>query len=167
MTATNAREVYQLLAGSRIRCWIVGGWGIDALLGRETRPRTDLDVLLVRGEHARAWELLHQAGFTLDLSWEESTDVACGGVGGSTLPTAYVLVDRYGRQVDVHVLDDDLAPLWTTERTFGTGALAGKGTIDGIEVSCMSKRMQRIAHTGYPLPEDQRRDLDLLAEDSA
>ena len=42
------------------------------------------------------------------------------------------------------------------------GALEAKGAIDGIDVTCMSAQMQRIAHTGYELPEDQRRDLELL-----
>lgn len=164
MTARDARATYQLLVGVGVRCWVVGGWGIDALVGRETRPHKDLDVLLVRREHARAWELLHGAGFTLDFTWEENIDVECRD-GGPTMPTAYMLADASGRQLDVHVLDDDLTPLWTTERTFVKGALEAEGTIDGIDVTCMSAQMQRIAHTGYELPEDQRRDLELLGDE--
>jgi len=170
MTARDAREIYQLLGEARIRCWVVGGWGIDALIGRQTRPHKDLDVLLVRGEHARARERLHRNGFILDFTWEENTEVDSGpGVtpghgGGPPVHTAYVLVDGDGRQIDVHVLDDDLTPLWTTDRAFVSGALEATGTIDGIQVRCLSAQMQRIAHSGYPLPDEQRRDLELLAD---
>jgi len=47
----------------------------------------------------------------------ENTDVEFRD-GGPTVPTAYMLADASGRQLDVHVLDDYLTPLWTTERAF-------------------------------------------------
>ncbi len=162
MSAARVREIYQLLTGEGVRCWIVGGWGIDALLGRETRKHKDLDVLLVSHEHMRAWQLLHRAGFSLCYRWEENEDVAWGGPGGMTLPTAYVLTDGEGGQVDIHVLRDDLSPMWITDREFEAGALDASGTIDGLTVACMSAPMQRIAHTGYDLPEEQQRDLQSL-----
>jgi lincosamide nucleotidyltransferase A/C/D/E len=164
MSAERVCEIYQLLTGEGVRCWIVGGWGVDALLGRATRPHKDLDVLLVDCEHLRAWHLLHRAGFSLDFRWEENKDVVRGGSGGMTLPTAYVLTDGEGGQVDVHVLRDDLSPLWITDRAFEAGALDATGTIGGLTVACLSAPMQRIAHTGYDVPEAQHRDLQLLEE---
>jgi lincosamide nucleotidyltransferase A/C/D/E len=162
MSAVRAREIYQLLTGQGIRCWVVGGWGIDALLGRESRAHKDLDVLLVSCEHLGAWQLLHRAGFLLAYRWEENEDVVWDGAGGITLPTAYVLSDREESQIDVHVLGDDLSPMWITDRALIVGALEASGTIDGLTVACMSAPMQRIAHTGYVLPQEQRRDLQLL-----
>ncbi len=88
MTATDARDIYALLAAAQVRCWVIGGWGIDALLGRETRSHKDLDVLFVRGEHTRAWDRLHRAGFRLDYAWEENTEVDCGD--GRVMPSAYL-----------------------------------------------------------------------------
>jgi lincosamide nucleotidyltransferase A/C/D/E len=162
MSAARVRQVYELLTGEGLRCWVVGGWGIDALLGRETREHKDLDILLVRSEHERAWELLHSAGFSLDYRWEENREVDWDGPDEGTLPTAYVLTDGRGGQVDVHVLRDDLSPMWITDRAFEAGALDASGTIDGLTVACMSAPMQRIAHTGYDLPEEQQRDLRSL-----
>ncbi len=167
MTARSAREIYQLLADAGVRCWVVGGWGIDALLGRETRSHKDLDILLVRGEHPAAWDLLQGSGFRLDHTWEENTDPGGDDGEGRILPTAYVLIDTDGRQVDVHVLEDDLSPLWITDRTFIEGALDATGTIDDLNVACMSAPMQRIAHTGYVLPEYQQRDLAALSDAQA
>ena len=162
MPAERVREIYQLLDREGVRCWIVGGWGIDALVGRETRPHKDLDLLLVRREHVRAWRVLHRSGFSFDYTWEESTEVVWGGPEEIALPTAYVLTDGDGGQVDVHVLGDDLSPMWITGRALIAGALDASGTVDGLPVACMSAPMQRIAHTGYVLPEVQRRDLRLL-----
>lgn len=164
MSAARVRELYELLAAEGVRCWIVGGWGIDALLGRQTREHKDLDVLLVRSEHMHAWQLLHSAGFSLDYRWEENQDDAKGDPEGTSLPTAYVLTDGKGEQVDVHVLRDDLSPMWITDRPIEAGALDARGMIDGLTVACMSALMQRIAHTGYELPEYQRRDLQSLDE---
>ena len=159
VTAGEARELYQLLTEAGVRCWVAGGWGVDALLGRANRPHKDLDLLLVQAEHARAWQLLHGAGFALELVWEENVDAPSDE---AVLPTAYVLADSNGRQVDIHVLGEDLRPLWSTDRVMVDGALTATGTIDGIQVSCMSAPMQQIAHTGYLLPDEQRRDVELL-----
>ena len=164
MSGERVHELYELLTGEGVRCWIVGGWGIDALLGRQTREHKDLDVLLVSCEHLRAWQRLNQEGFVLDHRWEENTEVVLGGPGGTTMPTAYVLTDGEGAEVDVHVLGDDLAPLWITDRAFVAGALDARGTIDGATVACMSARMQRLAHSGYDVPDEQKRDLRLLDE---
>ncbi len=164
MSAGRVREAYQLLADEGVRCWVVGGWGIDALLGRQTREHQDLDVLLVRSEHARAWHLLHRAGFSLAYRWGENQDDAEGGPGGALWPTAYVLTDDEGGQIDVHVLRDDLTPMWITDRALDTGALDASGAIDGLTVACLSAPAQRLAHTGYELPAEQRRDLQLLDE---
>ena len=163
MSGERVCEVYELLTGEGIRCWIVGGWGIDALLGRQTREHKDLDVLLVSCEHRRAWQLLHREGFVLDHRWEENNEVE-GGPDGTTMPTAYVLTDREGGQVDIHVLRDDLSPSWITDRAFVPGALEASGTIDGLTVACISARMQRIAHSGYDIPDEQQHDLRLLEE---
>ena len=164
MSAARVRELCRLLAAEGVRCWIVGGWGIDALLGRQTREHKDLDVLLVRSEHLRAWQLLHSVGFSLAYRWEENQDDLTGGPEGSALPTAYVLTDGEEGQVDIHVLGDDLSPMWVTDRVFVAGALDASGTIDGLTVACMSAPMQRLAHTCYEVPADQQRDLELLDE---
>ena len=120
--------------------------------------------MLVRSEHMRAWQLLHSAGFSFDHRWEESEDDVRGDPEGLALPTAYVLADGEGGQVDIHVLRDDLSPMWSTDRALEAGALDASGVIDGLAVACMSAPMQRVAHTGYELPKHQRRDLQSLDE---
>ena len=43
-TKEDLMMVINLLEESKITYWIDGGWGIDVLAGRETRPHRDIDV---------------------------------------------------------------------------------------------------------------------------
>lgn len=146
--------------------WVVGSWGVDALLG-STRLRKDLDLLIgVRG-HEPAWQLLHELGFQLAYRWEENVDLPGAFIDGDVQPTAYVLEDPSGRQVDIHVVDDrrpQVTPLWSSDRPFVPGALDGSGVIATVPVRCMSVRMQLLAHEGYELPSAQRADVAILEQ---
>ena len=44
MNAVDVIEIYTELERRGVRIWIDGGWGVDALLGRQTRPHADLDI---------------------------------------------------------------------------------------------------------------------------
>jgi lincosamide nucleotidyltransferase A/C/D/E len=46
MTADDVLEVIDALEGAGVSVWIDGGWGIDALVGEQTRPHDDLDVVI-------------------------------------------------------------------------------------------------------------------------
>ena len=46
MTATAVLEFLDLLEASSIDVCLDGGWGVDALLGEQTREHGDLDVIL-------------------------------------------------------------------------------------------------------------------------
>ena len=162
MDEVDASRLVCLLEENGVRCWVLGGWGIDALEGRATRAHKDLDVFLTLSAHGLAWRLLQRAGFLLAYRWEENVDVP-GDLDGATQPTAYVLRHADGREVDVHVLDDGTDPmtmLWDNRIELVPGALDATGTIGGTVVRCLSARMQVVAHQGYDLPDDQRSDLE-------
>jgi hypothetical protein len=105
MSERDAGRLCRLLDQHELRYWVVGGWGVDALLGEVTREHNDLDLLLVGSQHATTWRLLHDHGFALAYTWEENVDVP-GDLVEGTQPTAYVLRDSEGRELDVHVLDE-------------------------------------------------------------
>jgi lincosamide nucleotidyltransferase A/C/D/E len=44
MSRNDVLEVLEHLAGHDIDVWVDGGWGIDALVGSQTRPHGDLDL---------------------------------------------------------------------------------------------------------------------------
>lgn len=160
-------HIYRRLQAEGIQLWLAGGWGIDALLGEQTRPHKDLDVLLLLDDVARMRELLARDGYRLKELWSENRWVADGQ--GAETATAFVLQDAAGREVDAHAirLDDqgNGLPAWEAERmVFERHTLAGEGVIAGVAVRCITPEMQVLCHTGYMLPDTHVRDLARLQE---
>jgi hypothetical protein len=89
MTAADVVEVLELLEGARIEAWVDGGWGVDALLGEQTREHDDLDLTVPAGSVPAARAFLEAAGFATLRDW---------------LPVALALRDPSGREVDLHPL---------------------------------------------------------------
>ena len=50
MTGADGVRVLDALAEAATTVWLDGGWGVDALLGEETREHDDLDMV-VSAEH--------------------------------------------------------------------------------------------------------------------
>ena len=144
---------------------MVGGWGVDALLGEQTRARKDLDLLPL-AHMDLILTLLQEEGFYLGHLWEENTRIErARQLFGSPVPSAFVLDHEEGRQVDVHVYDlqgDTVVPLWHDDRSFLVEELGASGVIVSVRVRCMSAAKQLACHEGYELPEDQTQDVVLL-----
>lgn len=163
MTATAALGLYGLLDAAGVRCWVMGGWGIDALLGRETRSHHDLDLLVHREDLLSYDAAVRAAGFARAFEWEENRRISAGR---NQHDSAYVDAHPDGRQVDVHVVDVDAAGVVTLHHDepwpMPAGALSGRGRIAGAEVRCVTVAAQLAMHGGYDLPERHRADLALL-----
>ena len=52
MAATEVVAVVAALERSGCRVWLEGGWGVDALAGRQTRAHRDLDVAIDAAQEA-------------------------------------------------------------------------------------------------------------------
>jgi lincosamide nucleotidyltransferase A/C/D/E len=165
MNADQAAEISNLILQRGIKAWLVGGWGIDALLGRQTREHKDLDLLIKVDDVARLLELLEVSGFTLKYTWEENRWIV---EDGRRIPTAFVLAHEDGRELDFHAVRFDdrgvAVAAWEGERVFSPEDLAGVGTVSGVPVRCYSAEMQMRTHVGYALPPDQADDLKRLHE---
>ena len=166
--AKDALCIYQGLLAGGLQAWLTGGWGIDALLQEQTRPHKDLDILLPLDDIVPMRELLSREGYRLKELWSENRWVVDSH--GIETPTAFVLQDSEGREVDAHALCFDERgngiPAWVDDegRVFKREDLAGEGQIAGVAVGCVSAEMQVLCHTGYELPQVQRCDLDRLRE---
>jgi lincosamide nucleotidyltransferase A/C/D/E len=168
VSAEDAKDLYRLLADHGIQIWLTGGWGIDALLGKETRPHKDLDAVLLLDDMVRMREVLSTVGYELKDLWSENRWTIDGQ--GTRTATAFVLQDGEGHEFDAHAisLDDqgNGVPEWeeAEDFIFPKAGLAGEGLIAGFPVRCITPEMQVDCHTGYELPEKQVRDLELLQE---
>ncbi len=168
VSAQDVISIYRRLSDSGIQIWLTGGWGIDALLGEQTRQHKDVDAILLLDDIVRVSEILGQDGFSLKELWSENVWAFDGK--GKKIATAFVLQDPNGREFDAHAIrfDDegDGIPAWAEAEgfIFKKDDLAGKGMIAGFPVDCISPEMQLFCHKGYKLPDKQLRDLELLQE---
>jgi lincosamide nucleotidyltransferase A/C/D/E len=136
--------------------WVDGGWGIDALLGRQTRPHDDLDLIAVLEHVPRLEQALGEAGYAR---------------ANGEPPTSFELVDPLGPQVDVHpvrVFDDGSAVYTLADGRpwpYAPGRLAGEGAILGRPVPCPTPETALRNHTtGYVLDAAHLADATALAE---
>jgi lincosamide nucleotidyltransferase A/C/D/E len=121
---------------------VCGGWGVDALLGSQSRPHDDLDVWVpVEAERTMIGRLAER-GFT-----EVRRDS----------PVNYVLGDRSDRRVDVHVMHvrADGSSVYDGDEPYVMPATAFvTGAIGGVEVRCVSAAQQMLDHSGGYEPGD-------------
>lgn len=162
LSAHDAVALCRLLEQHSIRFWVMGGWGVDALLHRETRPHKDLDILVALGDLPMLWKVFDEHSFTLQYVWEENRWV---DEELERRPTAFVAADTQGRELDVHVID--FGPNGTVIQLYDNpwpfpDAITGQGSIADTAITCVSKETQLLMHTGYTLPDGQQRDLKLL-----
>ena len=102
LPAADAAALCRQLEEHGVRFWLIGGWGVDALLHRQTRPHKDLDVLVRLADLRALRRLLDGHGFTRTLVWEENRWVE---EADGPWPTAFVATDPAGRALDVHLVD--------------------------------------------------------------
>jgi len=151
MTAEDVIEFVRLLEQNQIDVFIDGGWGVDALLGRQTRPHTDLDIALQHKDVARVRALLEARGYAevpRDDSWE------CN----------FVLGDEQGHQIDFHSYTFDAEGRHTFGVAYPFDSLTGSGSIGGHPVKCISPEWMVKFHSGYKLDENDYRDVKALCQ---
>lgn len=150
-------EVEAVLAGLEregVRYWLSGGWGVDALVGRQTREHRDLDLLVDGTRLDECVRVLDQLGYRPQTDWLPArVEYVADGRGWVDVHPVRFSADRRGRQAGLDGQHFDYPPgVWTV------------GWLGGRPVPCISVEQQRAFHSGYePRPEDVH-DLGLLSE---
>jgi lincosamide nucleotidyltransferase A/C/D/E len=151
-----AAAVLERLEESGVDAWLEGGWGIDALLGRETREHDDLDVIVPLEQLPALEAALRALGYRF---------------GFASGPLSFEVVDDAGRQIDVHPIafqpNGDALYLMAEggEWTYPAGSLTGRGEIGGRPVKCLAPDMALVCHSrGYALDETHEQDVAALCE---
>lgn len=130
-----------------------GGWGVDALVGRETRPHDDLDLVVPLADLESIVAALAPVGYELHVD---------------ELPTRVVLADGEAR-VDLHLVSpSDFGMVQTLPggRRFTYVFGETTGTIERVTVRCLSAPMQVLTHAGYEPDADDRADMAVVAAHS-
>jgi lincosamide nucleotidyltransferase A/C/D/E len=155
MGPADVLEVIDDLTDAGVRAWLAGGWGLDALVGAQSRPHKDVDLVIDEADAAAAEARLVARGY-------ERIPEALPGtrryVPWSLMPHRVFMRDREGRTLDLHpVRTAEWPGVPEVPRAFTLGTVAGR------DVGCLSVAAQAVTHQGYELLDEQRPDLELLA----
>lgn len=153
MSADDVLSVLAVLRAAGVDVWVGGGWGVDALVGRETRPHRDLDLMHRVEQEPAVVTALCESGFVETLDWR---------------PVRFVVTHPTGREIDLHPLTfapDGSAVQASLEpdRSFVYPARCFvTGRIGGSAVGCLSAEQQVCFHQGYEPKDRDRHDMAQL-----
>jgi lincosamide nucleotidyltransferase A/C/D/E len=157
MTAQDVLEVYDACEHGGVEIWLDGGWGVDALLGEQTREHDDLDIVVAVDHLPSLIVALSRIGFVTVKPWPDS-------------PEGFVVADPRDRRVDIHPLRFDEEGNGRqrlhdgTEWLYPAQGLCGSGVVDGRSVRCLTPELQVQCHAGYELQDDDVHDMRELHE---
>jgi lincosamide nucleotidyltransferase A/C/D/E len=154
MTPEALVDLLRLFESAGIEVWLDGGWAVDALLGAQTRPHKDVDIILRVTDLRNLRAILAGRGFEMRDGGTESN---------------FVLADRFGLEVDVHaiVFDREGNGVYRmangSDWIFPAAGFRGRGLVHGVNVRCLSPEVQVLCHAhGYVPTEKDLRDMELL-----
>ena len=156
MTASALVELLRLFERASIPVWLDGGWGVDALLGEQTRKHKDVDIIPRVSDVEKLRELLAERNF----AFKEGKP-----------PDSFVLADGAGLEVDIHAVafDEEGNGIYRMQNgedwIFPAEGFGGRGVVAGMTVRCLSPTVQVLCHAhGYVPVEKDFRDMELLRE---
>jgi lincosamide nucleotidyltransferase A/C/D/E len=149
MRGEDVVELIVLLQENGIEVCIDGGWGIDALLGRQTRAHDDLDIAVQHKDVPNLRKLLEARGYH-ELSRPDAKEFN------------FVLSDSKGRKIDVHSYTFDTSGNHVFGIPYPADSLTGKGVINGHPVRCISAEWAVRFHAQYEPDETDFQDVHAL-----
>lgn len=138
-----------LIVDTEVRFWLDGGWGVDVLVGKQTRTHRDIDIDYDSRYTEKLLQALTNAGYTI------TTD---------EMPVRMELHHPKTGYLDIHpfVLSDD----GCAKQADGDGGwyefepgFFGCAMFEGMVIPCISAKGQKIFHTGYELRDVDKHDL--------
>ena len=64
VTYFDACEILEMLSEASVKVFLDGGWGVDALIGRETRIHNDIDLFVEKKDYGKAISVITWKGYT-------------------------------------------------------------------------------------------------------
>jgi lincosamide nucleotidyltransferase A/C/D/E len=132
---------------------VAGGWGVDVLVGVETRPHRDLDLALDAVGYDACMATLSRLGYVVETDW---------------LPVRIEVAASGDRWVDVHPIRFDVDGPGMQGDPDGTHFLYPRtafavGQLGSRSVPCLSIEQQELFHSSYELRPQDEHDLRQLA----
>ena len=148
--AEDVSNLYKLFQENGIEVWIDGGWGIDALLGKQTRSHNDLDIAVDRRDEGKFRSLLNSLGYK---------DKEKDGV----TKWNFILAND-NKEIDVHVFEFDNKGNNIYGIEYPKQSLTGTGTINGQTVKCIAPEDVVKFHENYEPKDVDYQDIQALCD---
>ena len=151
-TKEDLMTVISILEDAKITYWIDGGWGVDLLVGKQTRSHRDIDIDFDAQYTEKLLSILFQYGYSIDTDW------------GPVRIELYS--EKYG-YLDIHpfVLNED----GTSKQANLEGGwyefdkdLFGAVHFEDKVIPCISVKGQKLFHSGYELREKDKHDISII-----
>lgn len=145
-------EVLSLLEKNDIRYWLDGGWGVDALAGKQTREHRDIDLDFDACQMDSLLRILQEAGY--DIVTDER-------------PVRIELYHPQYSYIDIHPFvlleagkakQSDYEGGWFEFDADFFDVVSYKGR----KIPCISLKGQNLFHTGYELRDVDVHDIEVL-----
>jgi lincosamide nucleotidyltransferase A/C/D/E len=142
-------RLLKLLEHEKIGVVVDGGWGVDALLGQQSRPHEDLDLAIEHKDVPKLRKLFEGEGYK-EVPQPDSSDFN------------FVLGNARGQKVDVHSYTFDAYGKNVYGIPYPTESLTGTGSIQGHAVRCISAEWVLRFHMQYGPDENDFKDVHAL-----
>ena len=134
---TDVKQILQFAIDAEIKVFLDGGWGVDALLGYQSRAHNDIDIFVEKNDYQNFIEIMKANGF-YEIKMEYTT------------LNHTVWEDLKNRIIDLHCFEyTDEGEILYDGDCFPVETFSGKGRIEEIEVSCIEPYSQVMFHLGY------------------
>ncbi len=149
---SDAVEIILLFRSKGIQIYLDGGWGVDALVGFESRCHNDIDIFIEKQDKECSIKLLKDTGYS-ETVMEYTT------------PEHTVWRDENARIIDFHIFSRNSEGDFVFEsETFPKEVFTGIGRIGHLEVDCITPEWQVRFHSGYKLDDNDIKDVLLLCD---
>lgn len=144
--------IVDALRAEKVRLWVLGGWGVDALVGHQTRQHRDLDLLLDAERLEESLGILAVLGYEVETDWlPVRVEAVAQGRGWVDAHPVRLAADGSGAQAGLNGSSFDYP-----RDCFTIGRLGNR------EVPCLTAGHQRLLHTGYEPRAEDLHDLQML-----
>ncbi len=159
--------VVESLESQGLSYWLAGGWGVDALVQRQTRRHKDIDIIIDDFERnepevRQAFLALGFHHITMDqggvwMPWRSNFEDRAGhriellGIDWAHLQGIFILAEQSSTSSNKGPSSEDLARKVLTV-----------GKLNDRQIPCLTYEAQLLFHTGYPLETMAHDDLSVL-----
>ena len=144
----------QALDAGGVEGGLTGGWGIDALLGRQTRPHSDIDLGIDASRLDAAVAILGTLGYEVVADQRPARVELSATTGRVDLHPIEWQPDGSGRQTG----------FGSEVFVYPAGSLSARGVIARRPVRCGTPELQLAFHSDYQPRDHDRRDMAALSE---